>query len=111
MGWLYDFYVAQLEKVAQPKPSRFLVILAETLRGITLAYIYPLGYRGGKYWSEGMRYGLLMGFFTGLVIAIIYAQVKIKSIAWLFTEFSFVLIQGAIVGVVIAYTYGDKAKD
>ena len=115
-GWLWhvgmfsESYAVWLKPVEKLKKSAMLVIIAEICRGGTLAYIYPLVFRGGKPWSEGIRFGLMMGFFTGLVIAIIYAQVNFKSISWLFAEFAFVLLQGMIVGTVIAYLFGKHVE-
>jgi hypothetical protein len=99
-------YAEQLAKVLRPEPILPAIAGAEGARAILFALIYPVGYRGGAPWREGLRFGLLMALLSAAAFGIVFAQINVLSPTWLWMESVFFVIQGCIVGVVIAYCYG-----
>lgn len=100
------FYAEQLAKVLRPEPLLPAIVAAEGVRAVVFALIYPIGYRGGAPWWEGLRFGLLMALLSAATFGITFAQHNVLSPAWLWMELAFFVLQCCIVGVVMAYCYG-----
>ena len=104
------FYAVQLAKVLRPEPIFPGIAAAEGVRAVVFALIYPIGYRGGAPWKEGLRFGLLMAFLSAAHFGITYSQFDVSTPAWLAMELVFFIAQCGIAGIAIAYCYsvGDQ---
>jgi hypothetical protein len=100
-------YQDAMTQVARPVPNTHAVLLAVVVRALLLAWIYPLGYSGGTRWREGLRFGVVMGLLSGTIIAILYGNANFGA-AWLWADLAYFLVEGALVGIVIAYCYGKN---
>ncbi len=72
------------------------------------ALIFTHGYKGGG-WTEGLRYGLLMGAFQAGNLAIMHAVVPYPTfitLSWIGYGF----IQAAITGAVTAWVYSKTTS-
>ncbi len=48
----------------------FMPLVAVLSMSLIMAYLYPKGYEGGKPLSEGLRFGVLLGLFSGIPLGI-----------------------------------------
>jgi hypothetical protein len=102
---------AQFYANAREKPLFLFNLLAYIATAFLLAYIYPIGYRGGSPRVEGIRFGMYMGLLVSLPHTFhIYAMVDYAFysaalvIAWT------IVVWGAT-GIVIALVHGDRKKE
>ncbi len=85
-----------------------LIALGYLVFTLIMAYIYPIGYKGGSPVAEGLRFGLLMGvLFTFPREMVMYAtgatQYTLKTIG---VEIVWHLVEQGVGGIVIALVYG-----
>lgn len=68
-----DFNSAQFSEVLRDDSTFSMqkITIGYVLLPLFLTLIYPLGYKGGKFIEEGLRFGLLMGLFWALPAAFI----------------------------------------
>ncbi len=104
-----DLYAESMAKVARPEPMMGAVLLAILVRAVLMAWIYPVGYKGGAPWREGARFGVVMGLLSGTIIAILYGNASFGA-GWLWADLAYFIVEGAIVGIAIAYCYGGRAR-
>lgn len=105
------FYAEQIFRIARPEMILPTIIIAEIIRAFILAYIYPIGYKGGSPVTEGAKFGIMLGLFTAMMPLIYFARYEYASMAFFWVEGAFFVIQGAIAGIVIALIYGRKSAD
>ena len=74
---------------------------------IAVAAIYAKGYEGGSGLSEGARFGVLFGFFGGLLYGSVNYGVLIKKFALMLSPAGF--FEFLIVGTVIGLVYQPDA--
>jgi hypothetical protein len=99
---------AQFYANAREKPLFLFNLLAYIATAFLLAYIYPIGYRGGSPRVEGIRFGMYMGLLVSLPHTFhVYATVDYAFysaalvIAWT------IVVWGAV-GIVIALVHGSR---
>ena len=85
------------------------IIVGDILRALLLAYVYPIGYKSGTAWMEGIRFGVAMGLVAGLPAGIVLTTVG-QPMNMALMELAFLVVQGAIQGIVVALIYGSAAK-
>ena len=81
-------------------------LLAWVITAGLLARIFPIGYRGGVPWAEGLRFGMLMGVLAGLPAALdTYANLEVgfpillTAVLWHVITWG---VAGALIGAVYA---------
>src|SRR5882762_8615893 len=91
---------------ARAAPLVFYNVLAFLITAFLMAYLYPLIYRGGKTWKEGLRVGVVMALFVSLPENLhVYALTNVSFLKLLFPAIWVILIWGLAV-VVIGFIYG-----
>jgi hypothetical protein len=94
--------------LARPEPWVPVAVLGEVLRAVVLAYIYPFGYQGGEPWKEGLRFGIAMGVFSGMITLLYTGALNVAGFGWFWLDLAYFVIQGAIGGIGIALVYGKS---
>ncbi|WP_372371194.1 hypothetical protein [Candidatus Uabimicrobium sp. HlEnr_7] len=93
------------------QPDYLLLQLNHIVFAFILAYIYPIGYKGGSLLKEGFCFGVLMGILmflpTGLVVRGIWEVPA--NLMFVFNTI-FHALAGGVCGVGIAFTYGKKTE-
>lgn len=86
-------------------------LLAFLITAFLMSYLYPLIYRGGAAWKEGLRAGVIMALFVSLPENLhVYALTNISFVKLLFPALWVMVIWG-MAGVVIGIVYdGSLAK-
>ena len=82
------------------------IIVGYLLMSLLLAYVYPMGYKGGSGMSEGLRFGILMGLIVGLPGAIIGAGAFKIPLAANLVNGLYRVVEIGIGGMVIGQLYG-----
>ncbi|HUJ74131.1 MAG TPA: hypothetical protein VL359_04700 [bacterium] len=103
----HGLYVATMAKVMSLEAVVRTSVTVEVIRAALLASIYPVGYKGGAPWLEGLRYGLVMGLFSA-AIASFYLSGLSDSSLWLGADVLFLMVQGGLAGVAIGLVYGRR---
>lgn len=84
------------------------VVVMDLVRGFALAYVYPLGYKGGPAVTEGLRFGVALGIVLASPAWIVLVLVN-QPMSLIVSEAVFLVVQNAVAGVVIALIYGKRA--
>jgi hypothetical protein len=87
-----------------------IIFLAYLILGLLMAYIYPLGYKGGKPLPEGLRFGIIMGLIWVFPHELAMAGAHGESLSYVFKNAAWHLLEQGAGGIVIALTY-KKIKD
>ncbi|MBK8268828.1 MAG: hypothetical protein IPK83_11210 [Planctomycetes bacterium] len=84
-------------------------MLAMLIHAFLLAVIYPMGYRGGVPWIEGLRFGVLVALLISLPCALhVFAMVNAPASQQAFPVVWTVLVNG-IGGIVVGLVHGRDA--
>jgi hypothetical protein len=90
---------------ARPSPLIGYHLLALLITAFLMSYLYPLIYRGGAAWKEGLRVGVLMALFVSLPENLhVYALTNTSFVKLLFPALWVTVIWG-LAGVAIGYIY------
>lgn len=89
-------------------PIFALGVLSILIQGAVLAWIYPRFQSGGSPIAEGLKFGLLMGFFfgSGSVIAEVAKQRVTSLPLWFAASGTFILIHFILVGLLFGWIFG-----
>jgi hypothetical protein len=100
----------QIYQYERAEPLALYHVLAMLVTSLILAYVFPLGYRGKIPWSEGLRFGMLMGVLVSLPASInIYAMTDIEF-AGLLTAVLWSVITHGVAGALIGASYGKSLQ-
>jgi len=108
---LFGDYYRSIPYIVRAEPDFTAPSIAFLLRGLVMSAVYPLVYRSGSPFTNGLLFGIVIGLLTGLYWApSYYAQQPIPAAApWLLLEDAFFLVQGAAGGLAIAMVHGRSA--
>jgi hypothetical protein len=108
------FYDAQYSELNRPESealrSTLWIVLGYLVGYFLMAYIYPIGYKGGAPVKEGLRFGLLIGLIMTLPFALVLYGVYVFPLAGILVDIIYQVVEKTIGGVVIALVYGSGAK-
>ncbi len=93
------------------EPIVIFGFIDNVLKSLVMAFVYPLGYKGGSPIKEGLRFGVFMGVLVGStwVLEIAGTQPVTSISTWLILESTFVLLQFGVAGMAIGLIYGKEA--
>lgn len=92
----------------RPAPLLGYHLLAFLITAFLMSYLYPLIYRGGRAWREGLRVGVIMALFVSLPENLhIYALTNVSFLRLLFPALWVIVIWG-LAGMVIGLIYGGR---
>ena len=87
-----------------------IILAAYMALGALMAYLYPIGYQGGRPVAEGLRFGLLIGVLWVFPHGLAMAGAHGTSIAYVFKNTGWHLIEQGVGGLVIGWIYGRGAS-
>ena len=101
---------AQTAGYVRIQPIFSIHLVAWLVTSVLLAWVFPLGYRGGVAWAEGLRFGMLMGVLAGLPgVLHTYADSE-TVVAGLVTVVLWNVITWGIAGALIGAVYSPVLK-
>ena len=74
--------------------------------GFLMAYMFPLGYKGGRPLLEGLRFGVLIGVLWVLPNELIHAGAHGESLLYPFQNAAVHVVEQGVGGVIIGFIYG-----
>lgn len=93
---------------ARASPLLMYSVLAFLITAFLMSYLFPLIYRGGSAWKEGLRVGVIMALFVSLPENLhVYALTNVSILKLLFPAVWVIVIWG-LAGVVIGIVYGKQ---
>ena len=107
--FMADFYATDRPTVAFAEPKMQFVVLGYFILALLMAYIYPLGYKGGSSVTEGLKFGILIGLLWMLPEAVVLFGVFESSGTVLVVDAIWHLVEQGIGGIVIGLVYGSGA--
>lgn len=91
------------------EPIHFvMVVVSYVILALLMAYIYPLGYKGGSPIKEGFVFGALMGLLSRVPVALVVWSTLFVDKNWVITEGIWHMLEEGIGGIVIAFVYGKS---
>ena len=103
-----DFYEANSPSTAFAEPKMQFIVLGYFILALILAYIYPLGYKGGTPVIEGLKFGILMGLLWILPLSVVLFGVMESSGTLLVVDAIWHVVEQGIGGIVIGLVYGSQ---
>jgi hypothetical protein len=84
------------------------IVVMDFVRGFALAYVYPVGYKGGPALVEGLRMGAVLGILLASPAWILLAATN-QPMGLIVSESIFLIVQNGIGGAVIGLIWGKAA--
>jgi len=106
---LKSFYMEQ-HTSSLAEPNILFIILGFLILAVLMAYMYPLGYKGGSALKEGLRFGVVIGLLWYLPFNVIMIGVVGKSGALVVVDGLWRLVEQGVGGIVIGYVYRSKSS-
>ena len=100
-----DFYEANSSSTAFAEPKMQFIVLGYLILALIMAYIYPLGYKGGSSVTEGLKFGLIIGLLWILPIGVVLYGVMESSGTLLVVDAIWHIVEQGIGGVVVGLVY------
>ena len=109
MVLMVEFYA--MEGEAQHE-GMGIIIVAYLVLGLLMAHMYPPGYKGGRPWVEGLRFGVLIGIVWVLPHGLAMVGAHGDSISYELINGVWHMVEQGVGGVVVAIIYGpDKVAE
>ncbi len=106
---LRSFYVEHFP-AAFAEPNFIFAILGFLILAVLMAYLFPLGYKGGSPVKEGLRFGAIIGLLWFLPFNVIMIGVIGKSGTLVVVDGLWRMVEQGIGGIVIGYVYRSKSS-
>ncbi len=83
-----------------------LLLVAYFILALLMSYIYPLGYKGGKPYLEGLRFGVIIGILWVFPHGLAMAGAHGESILYVLKNSAWHMIEQGFGGIIIGLVYG-----
>ncbi len=83
-----------------------ILLIAYFVLGLLMAYIYPLGFKGGKPVIEGLRFGALIGLLWVFPHDLAMAGAHGESLSYVFKNGAWHVVEQGLGGIVLGLVYG-----
>jgi len=97
------FYAGETEATHE---GTGIIFLAYMVLSILMAYMYPLGYKGGRPAVEGLRFGIVIGLLWVFPHGLAMAGAHGNSISYVIKNAVWHMIEQGVGGIIIGLVYG-----
>lgn len=87
-----------------------VLLIAYLVLALIMAYIYPLGYKGGRPIVEGLRFGMLIGLLWVFPHELALAGAHGDSISYVFKNAALHVVEQGFGGIIVGFIYGRMAS-
>ena len=87
-----------------------VIFIAYVVLSILMAYIYQVGYKGGRPAMEGLRFGVIIGLLWVFPHELAMAGVHGESILYVLKNAAWHMVEQGVGGIVIGLVYGRGQK-
>ena len=91
------------------EPNLVFIVLGYLIIAFIMAYMFPIGYKGGSAVTEGMKFGAIVGLLISVPMALNNMAVLSVSATPALVNSIYQIVEKAIGGIVIAKVYGVGA--
>lgn len=111
MGDYYDEAMAAVYNAGAilEEPNLVFIAIGYLITALIMAYIFPIGYKGGSAVSEGMKFGAIIGVLISVPLTFINMGILSVSATPAFVDAIFQIVEKSIGGIVIAKVYAGGA--
>ncbi len=107
---MHNFYEKYGGDSGLAEPNMLFIILGVLILAALMAYIYPLGYKGGSPLKEGLRFGVVIGLLWILPYNVIMIGVMGTAKTLVVVDALWHIFEQGIGGIVIGYVYRSKSS-
>lgn len=111
-GIMKDWYLKEFSDIirAEDQIQWLWDVLGYYIGILLMAYIFPIGYKGGKPVEEGLKFGIIIGLIMHLPVQfVLYAHYTLPLTGTL-VNVLFQVVEKTIGGIVIALVYARGPK-
>lgn len=114
-GWhvvvMADFYGTHMEAVARPEAEvdMVMIFLGYVVLGLLMAYVFPIGAKGGPPVAEGFRFGAVIGLLWVLPWSLIIVGIWNVGLTVVLVDSGWHVVEQGIAGIGVAYAYRSTA--
>ena len=111
---MVNFYEVNTEALARQEINMLFVVLGQLILTFLMAYIYPIGYKGGSQVKEGFKFGALIGLIWILPWSVQMHGIWIVPLNAVLVDSAWHIVEEGIGGIAIGLVYGkgtSKASD
>ena len=83
-----------------------LLLVAYLVLSLFMAYMYPLGYQGGRPIIEGLRFGMVIGVLWVFPHELAMAGAHGDSILYVFKNAAWHVVEQGVGGIIVGLVYG-----
>ena len=111
MGDYYEETMAGVYNagVILEEPNLVFIALGILIYAFIMAYMFPIGYKGGSAVTEGLKFGAIVGVLITVPMTFIHMGLLSVSATPAFVDAIYQIVEKAIAGIVIAKVYGGGA--
>jgi len=91
------------------EPNLVFIVIGYLIYAFIMAYIFPIGYKGGSAISEGLKFGAIVGVLITVPMTFINMGLLSASVTPALVDAIYQIVEKAIGGIVIAKVYGVGA--
>ena len=100
-----DYYAAIMPSVIRADPNLFAIGCGYLITAAVMAFVFPIGYKGGSGVAEGLRFGAVIGLLWWLPANVVLSGVYDTSVASGLVDGVWHIAEGAAGGVVVGVLY------
>jgi len=87
-----------------------IIFTAYLVLGLLMAYLYPLGYKGGRPWLEGLRFGILIGILWVFPHELAMAGAHSGPLPYVFKNAAWHMVEQGAGGIIVGLIYSKIKK-
>ena len=87
-----------------------ILLIAYMILGLFMAYLYPLGYKGGKPAIEGLRFGALIGLLWVFPHELAMVGAHGESLSYVLKNAVWHAVEQGLGGIVVGMIYGRQQQ-
>ncbi len=92
------------------EPNLVFIAIGYLFYALIMAYVFPIGYKGGSAVTEGMKFGAIIGVLITVPMTFINMGLLSADAAPALVDTIYQIVEKAIGGIVIAKVYGAGAS-
>ena len=100
-----DYYAANTTELARDELIVPLIAAGYVVLAVVMAYMYPLGYKGGAPMLEGFRFGAVVGVLVWLSTGLVYTAIWNYPLSTALVDSAWHVVEEGLGGLVIAMVY------
>ncbi len=107
MVLMKDFYAQYAsEHLMLPEVNLMAIGLGYLILAWLMSYVYPIGYKGGTPWWEGMKFGIIIGLLWVLPNGLVISGVWEYNSTQLIVDSIWHVVEQGVGGLIIGMIYG-----